>query len=80
MKKDKNFDLIRDAIATAKTSLEREAQEMANRIKAEVETQTAKAQTKLLEAMEDPEKLSAKDKRERQMSCTPSSRPLTGII
>lgn len=61
MKTEKNLEAIRSILAEAKTALENQIKTREEKTAAETETQTAKARTKLLEAMDEPEKLSPRD-------------------
>jgi hypothetical protein len=83
MNKEKNIVTISSALATTKASLEQKMKDKEALMKAEVDKQTALAQTKLLEAMEDPEKLSpthAKQKLKQQQKVITGSSITGGLL
>lgn len=83
MNKEKNIGTIGSTLATAKAALEQKMKDKEAQIKTEVEKQTALEQAKLLEAMEDPEKLSpahAKQRLKQQQKIITGSTITGGLI
>lgn len=66
MTQDKNTAAITSTLANVKTRLDDTMHEVQSLIDTEVEKQTAKIRDKLLDALEDPEKLSEKDLRDKK--------------
>lgn len=83
MKTDKNMSVINAALLVSKAALEQKMKDKDVLIKAEVEAQTAMEQKKLLEAMEDPEKLSpthAKQRLKQQQHIITGSTIIGGLV